>query len=197
MGLPGAGKGTQSKRLAPLLTIPHISTGDILRKAIAERTELGLIAKEKTERGDFLDDQFTIDFVSERLREPDCEEGFILDGFPRTLPQAKGYHAFDMAILLEISHELSIQRALGRLSGADGLIYHETLKPPPPGLEVTRRKDDTESMAQRRVVIFEEKTRPIFDYYQRLGKLIRIPGDVGEENVTGRILKALELIRGI
>lgn len=195
MGLPGAGKGTQSKRLAPLLSIPHISTGDILRKAIANETELGRIAKEKTERGEFLDDQFTIDFVSERLREADCEDGFILDGFPRTLPQAQGYDRFDKAIHLEISHELSIERALGRLSGADGQIYHESLKPPPPGLEVTRRKDDTEAMAKHRIVIFEEKTRPIFDYYRSLGKLIRIPGDVGEENVTTGILKVLEGLR--
>ncbi|MDF1665416.1 MAG: nucleoside monophosphate kinase [Planctomycetota bacterium] len=192
MGLPGAGKGTQSKRLAPLLSVPHISTGDILRKAIANDTKLGRIAKEKTERGEFLDDQFTINFVSERLKEADCEDGFILDGFPRTLPQAQGYHDFDTAILLEISHELSIARAVGRLSGADGQIYHERLKPPPPGLEVSRRKDDTEAMAERRIVIFEEKTRPVFDYYQGLGKLIRIPGDVGEVNVTARILQALK-----
>ena len=111
MGLPGAGRGTKSKRLVPLLSIPHISTGDILRKAIAEETPLGLLAKEKTERGEFLDDQLTIDFFSERLREEDCAKGFILDGFPRTLPQAQGYCGFDVAVFLEVSHELALARA--------------------------------------------------------------------------------------
>ena len=195
MGLPGAGKGTQSKRLAPLLAIPHISTGDILRKAITNKTKLGVIAKEKTEKGEFLDDQFTISFVSERLEESDCRQGFLLDGFPRTLPQAQGFDNFDQVILLEISHELSIKRASGRVSGADGQIYHESLKPPPPGLAVSRRKDDTEVMAEKRIAIFEEKTRPIFDYYQSLGKLITVPGDIGEEKVSQRILESLGFSR--
>jgi adenylate kinase len=192
MGLPGSGKGTQSKSLSPILDIPHISTGDILRQAIALSTPLGLIAKEKVARGDFLDDQFTISFVKDRLSKEDCQRGFILDGFPRTLPQAQGFVDFDVAVFLDVSPELALQRILGRLMGADGMIYHERFQPPAAGLETKKRKDDTEQMARRRLSIFEAQTRPIIDYYKSLNKLISVAGDIAKESVSRQILKALE-----
>lgn len=174
LGAPGAGKGTQAKVLASMCHIPHISTGDILRDAVAHQTELGLKAQSYMERGDLVPDQLVIDLIRERLAKPDSELGWILDGFPRNVSQATFLdellteigQVYDYTVNFEVPDEVLVQRMLGR-----------------------GRKDDTEEVIRHRLQIYHEQTAPLINFYQNRQKLIAINGDMAEEEVTAELQK--------
>lgn len=169
LGAPGSGKGTQAQVLAEKLGIPHISTGDMLRQAIADQTELGNQAKGYMDRGELVPDELILDLIKERLSHADASQGWILDGFPRNVPQAEFLdqllveiqHATHWVINLQVPNEVIIQRLLLR-----------------------GRADDTEETIRNRLVVYEEKTAPLIAYYQEQGKLQMVDGDRDPELVA-------------
>ncbi len=181
LGPPGAGKGTQAVRLATHFQCPAVATGDIFRSHVANGTPLGRLAQEYLDRGDLVPDEVVIEMVMERLAAPDCDNGFVLDGFPRTVGQAEALGAkltaaqapLDAALFFEIGEDELFRRLAGRSAAL-------------------HRSDDTEQTIRHRLEVFAIKTRPLIDYYERLGLLQRVDA-IGEvEEVTSRILKGLE-----
>ncbi len=181
LGPPGAGKGTQAVRLAELFRCPSVATGDIFRLHVSNGTGLGRLAQEYLDRGDLVPDEIVIDMVMQRLAEPDCDESFVLDGFPRTVGQAEALDAklavaqspLDAALFFEISEEELFRRLAGRSAAL-------------------HRTDDTEQTIRHRLEVFAIKTRPLIDYYERGGLLLRVDA-IGEiDEVTKRILNGLE-----
>jgi adenylate kinase len=209
MGLPGAGKGTQASRILEVLDIPHISTGDMFRAAVKEETPLGLEAKSYMEQGQLVPDRVTIGIVRERLGKDDCANGFLLDGFPRTVPQAEAldeltkelHRAIDFVLYIEVSEEELLKRLTGRRICRDcGASYHVVFAPPKAegvcdrcGGELYQRADDSAETVQERLKVNLEQTRHLLHYYESTGKLHRVNGEQPIENVTEQILS---LIRG-
>ncbi|AUS07651.1 adenylate kinase [Laceyella sacchari] len=209
MGLPGAGKGTQASRILEELDIPHISTGDMFRAAVKEETPLGLEAKSYMEQGQLVPDRVTIGIVRERLGKDDCANGFLLDGFPRTVPQAEAldeltkelHRAIDFVLYIEVSEEELLKRLTGRRICRDcGASYHVVFAPPKVegvcdrcGGELYQRADDSAETVQERLKVNLEQTRHLLHYYESTGKLHRVNGEQPIENVTEQILS---LIRG-
>lgn len=207
MGPPGAGKGTQADLLTKRLNIPHISTGDMFRKAVKEETPLGLEAKGYMDSGQLVPDRVTVGIVKERLAEPDCTNGFLLDGFPRTVPQADALKntmeelgvQLDRVINIEVDRELLLKRLTGRrVCKKCGATYHVLFNPTASGHtceicggEIYQRSDDTEATALNRLDVYEKQTSPLIEYYQKNGLLISINGDQSMDEVTKNILKAL------
>ncbi|MBI3395222.1 MAG: adenylate kinase [Spirochaetia bacterium] len=181
MGPPGAGKGTQAKIICEQLRIPQISTGEILRSAIKNGTDMGLKAKSFMDSGKLVPDEVVIGIVKDRIREKDAENGYLLDGFPRTTQQAdalgdilKGIgQKLDIAINLDVSDEELIKRLLGRAKQEN-------------------RPDDTEPVIRQRLVTYGEQTKPLLDYYAKAGILKEVDGRGSLEDITGRILKLLK-----
>ncbi len=185
IGPPGIGKGTYASILSKKYGIPHISTGDIFREEIAKGTELGKKVKEYVEKGLLVPDEIVIEVVKQRLSQPDCQKGFILDGFPRTLRQAEALDQMtkiDAAILFEAPVEVIIERVSGRLVCPKcGAIYHVKWRPPKkPGIcdvcgsKLVRRKDNEPDVVRRRYEIYLQTFTPIIDYYRKKGLLIEI-----------------------
>jgi adenylate kinase len=209
MGLPGAGKGTQASRILEVLDIPHISTGDMFRAAVKEETPLGLEAKSYMDQGQLVPDRVTIGIVRERLGKDDCANGFLLDGFPRTVPQAEAldeltkelHRAIDFVLYIEVSEEELLKRLTGRRICRDcGASYHVVFAPPKVegvcdrcGGELYQRADDSAETVQERLKVNLEQTRHLLHYYESTGKLHRVNGEQPIENVTEQILS---LIRG-
>lgn len=201
IGAPGAGKGTQAAKLAQRLGIQHVSTGDMFRAAITKSSRLGQHAKKYIDRGDLVPDQTTIPMLIERISERDCQRGFLLDGFPRTLPQAqsleKALHAIgrgiDRVIYLETPFELIVERITGRrVDPATGDVYHIKYNPPPPDVapRVIQRDDDSEATLRRRLDRFMAETAAVVPFYESRGVLRRVDG-VGEvDAVFERVLQA-------
>jgi adenylate kinase len=210
MGSPGAGKGTQAKRIANLCGIPQISTGDLLREHVRQATPLGLKAKDVMARGDLVPDELLYDMVAERLREADCTTGFILDGFPRTPAQAGWldeflkHEFFDnssggkcLPIVVEIV--VDYNELLSRLTGrrtcpACGLIYNVHLQPPrvdelcdADGSKLVTRNDDREEVIRERLLAYEKLTRPVVEYYERQGRVVSVDGGLPVDKVTEQI----------
>ena len=200
VGPPGAGKGTQAARLVEKLAIPHISSGDMLRAAVKEGTELGKQADVIMKAGALVPDDVMIGMILDRIAKPDCANGFMLDGFPRTVPQAealdaalaKAGKALDAVVLIEVPDELIIERTTGRRSDPKtGRIYHIKYDPPPAGLEVVQRADDTAEKCQARLVKYHNETEPVLPIYQAHGILKRVDGVGSPDEVTARLLAAL------
>jgi adenylate kinase len=209
LGPPGAGKGTQAIRIAKALDIPHISTGDMFRRAVADETELGLAAKGYMNRGELVPDEVVIGIVKERLADADAAEGFLLDGFPRTVGQAealgeglaKSGRGLDKVLNIEVGRESLIQRLTGRRTcRACGKVFHLTFDPPQSagvcdacGGELWQRDDDTEQTVSKRLDVYEEQTAPLVEYYRDHGLLVSIEGEQEVEQVFASIEKILEV----
>lgn len=203
VGPPGAGKGTQAARLVDALSIVHISSGDMLRAAVKDGTELGRRADEYMQAGALVPDSLVIDLVLERIARPDASAGFMLDGFPRTRPQAEALDAamqaagkqLDVVLLIEVPDALIVERITGRRSDPEtGAIYHLTFNPPPASVEgrLVQRRDDTEEACRARLEKYHAETAPIVPYYEERGLLLRVDGVGGLDEVTDRIRRALD-----
>lgn len=193
MGLPGAGKGTQADIIKEKYDIPHISTGDMFRLAIKEGTELGKKAKAYMDEGALVPDEVTNGIVEERLSKPDCEKGFLLDGFPRTIPQAEALQAIttklnkslDYVIHVDVPAEKLVERLTGRrVCPSCGTSYHVTNNPPKEegicdkdGQTLIQREDDTEETVQKRLSVNIEQAKPLLNYYEEQGILVTVDGD--------------------
>jgi len=200
VGPPGAGKGTQAKVVCTQVGIVQISTGDMLRAAKSEgKLPADLVAKMAA--GALVPDEVVIGLIDERTREPDCTPGFLLDGFPRTVPQAEALDKMlasrgsklDRVLALEVPRELLIERAvLRRADKRTGQIYHLKYSPPPPGADLEHRADDREEVVRKRIDTYEAMTAELLPYYDGLGILKRIDGVGTIAEVTERILAALK-----
>ncbi len=200
VGPPGAGKGTQAARLVDKLGIPHISSGDMLRAAVKEGTDLGKQADGFMKAGGLVPDEVVIGMILERVAKPDCAHGFVLDGFPRTVPQAEALDAaliaagvaLDAVVLIEVADELILERVTGRRNDpVTGTIYHLTYDPPPAGVAVVQRADDTAEACTKRLVKYHAETEPILPFYEGKGILRRVDGVGTLDEVTRRIETAL------
>lgn len=203
VGPPGAGKGTQASFLVDTYAIPHISTGDMLRAAVKEGTELGKQADAFMKSGALVPDAVVIGMVVERIAKPDCADGFMLDGFPRTGPQAGALDAaltaagveLDVVLLIEVPDELIVERITGRRSDPEtGAIYHLKFNPPPADVaaRLVQRKDDTEEACVARLDKYHSETAPIIPFYEAKGILRRVDGVGTPAEVTARIKQALQ-----
>ena len=200
LGAPASGKGTQAVELSQRFSVPKISTGDMLRAALAEKTPLGLEAEAFMSAGKLVPDSVVIGLVDERVKLPDAAQGFILDGFPRTVPQAEALSALlerrqtplDAVLQIDVPRELLMERAtLRRTDKRSGQIYHLKYNPPPPDAELEHRADDREETVIKRLDQYDAMTAALLPHYQRLGLLRRVDG-VGEPaEVTRRIFAAL------
>ena len=202
VGPPGAGKGTQAARLVNTLGIPHISTGDMFRAAIKEGTPMGLAAQKLMDQGLLVGDDVVIGLVRERIAQDDAANGFLLDGFPRTVPQAEALQALlteqglalDAVAVLEVPDELIVDRITGRRTDPKtGTIYHITFNPPPAEVadRVVQRKDDTEEACRQRLESYHAQTAPLIPFYQSLDLLRGVDGVGAPDDVTKRLLSAL------
>ena len=209
LGPPGAGKGTQALRIAKNHSIPHISTGDIFRRAVADETELGVRAKGFMNRGELVLDEVVIGIVKERLDEPDCAKGFLLDGFPRTVAQAevleatlvKGGRELDSVLDIEVGRDSLIKRLTGRRTcRACGKVYHLTFEPPKLattcdtcGGELWQRDDDTKETVTKRLNVYNEQTSPLIDFYRQRGLLVEIDGEKNVDDVFSDVERLLSV----
>jgi len=203
LGAPGAGKGTQAEVVSKRFAIPAISTGAIIRAAIAMKTPTGVKAKEFIEKGNLVPDEVVIDIVKERLAESDCENGFILDGFPRTVPQAIALEnmgiAIDAVVSLEVPSEAIVERMSGRrVCNRCGASYHVQYNPSKDGVHCDRcgealatRADDEPSVVLSRLEVYHTSTEPLKSFYEDRGLLKLVDGQGSVETITDRTLKAL------
>jgi len=204
LGAPGSGKGTQAQRLQARHAVPQVSTGDLLREAVAAGTELGRAAKIVMDAGQLVADDIMLGIIRERLSRPDAARGFILDGFPRTIAQADGLAnqlsdlgvSLDGVVLMEIAPEVLLRRLAGRRSCRRcGRVFHIETNPPAPGDKCTdggphdlfQRPDDNEDTVRQRLAVYCERTQPLIDYYARKGLLRRIDAEGSLGQVFARI----------
>lgn len=215
LGPPGAGKGTQSKRIMEHYSIPQVSTGDLLRENVAHGTELGLAAKAVMARGELVSDDLVCGMVRVRLSRPDCKRGYVLDGFPRTAAQAgwldallddrlfdnsRPTRAWPIVIRLDVDYNQLLLRITGRRSCPTcGRIYNVHFQPPRVdevcdvnGTKLVSRNDDRLEVIQPRLAAYDEQTRPVADYYKRTGRLVSVNGEQPMDEVTAQIFRIIE-----
>lgn len=204
LGAPGAGKGTQAEILADKLGIPTISTGNIIREALKAGTEMGKLAKKFIESGELVPDDVVIGIIKERLAKSDCQNGFILDGFPRTVPQAAALDemgiAPDRVVSIEVSDDTIVERMSGRRVCAKcGSTYHVVYNPSKDGVrcdrcseELTVRRDDAPEVVLSRLEVYHKTTEPLKDFYSEKGTLRLVDGIGSVEEITARTIAALE-----
>jgi adenylate kinase len=210
LGPPGAGKGTQAEIISKKFGIAHISSGDLFRENVKNKTELGMMAKNFMDRGELVPDGVTIDMVRNRLQNPDCVKGALLDGFPRTPAQAK---ALDI-MLAEMQRKIKIvpfisvepERLIKRLSGrwtcrAEGHIYHIEFHPPKvagkcdeDGSELYQREDDKVETVSNRIQVYSSQTAPLIDYYRHFGLLVEIDGELPIQTVSEKLAAEIEKV---
>jgi len=202
IGPPGAGKGTQAARLIERLRVPHLSTGDMLREAVKQGTELGRKAEGFMKAGGLVTDDLVIPIVVERIQQADCAQGFILDGFPRTRPQAEALDqalraarvALDGVVVIEVPDEFIVERITGRRQDpVTNTIYHTKFNPPPADVagRVVQRSDDTEEACRARLKKYHGETAPIVPFYDAQGLLRRVDGVGDPKDITQRMFSAL------
>ena len=207
LGPPGAGKGTQAKRIAKLYGLPHLSTGDMLRDAVARGTEMGREAKPIMERGELVPDEIIMRMVEQRLKQADCSEGFIFDGFPRTIPQAEqldailGRQGFGKPLVIEfrVSQETLLRRVSGRWTCSVGGETYNVFERPPKvagicdndGGTLVQRSDDRSEIVKERLAAYERQTMPLAEYYREHGVLIEIDGTAGVDEVHSKLVQIL------
>jgi len=211
LGPPGSGKGTQGERLQEDFRLPYYATGDILRAAVADGTELGATAKEFMDRGDLVPDEVIIGVIAERVESPEAADGFILDGFPRTVGQAEALgeemnglgRGITAAVLIDVSDEEVVRRLGGRRTCAkNGHIFHAEFDPPKNegvcdicGARLIVRDDDKPEVIRHRLETYHEKTKPLVDFYEERGVLKRVDGSLKPEEVGNRIRALLATLR--
>ncbi len=211
LGPPGSGKGTQGERLQEDFRLPYYATGDILRAAVKEGTDVGKQAKEYMDRGDLVPDEVIIGVIAERLQQEEASDGFILDGFPRTLPQAEALDAkmsdlgreLTAAILIDVSEDEVVRRLGGRRTcEAEGHVFHVEFNPPEKedvcdidGSKLIIRDDDTPEVIKNRLAQYREKTEPLIDYYEERGILNHVKGEASPDEVEERIHAVLATLR--
>jgi adenylate kinase len=212
LGAPGAGKGTQAQFIKEEFSIPQISTGDMLRAAVKEGTSLGLEAKKVMDAGGLVSDQIILGLVKERIQHDDCQNGFLFDGFPRTIPQAQALVDqgvdIDFVVEIDVDDEEIIERLSGRrVHPASGRIYHVIYSPPKEegkddhtGDALVQRDDDKEETVRKRLQVYQEQTRPLVDFYQGLAesgdakapRYVRVAGVGSVDDIRQRIMAALK-----
>jgi adenylate kinase len=208
LGAPGSGKGTLAKTLVEKKALAHISTGDLLREAVKNQTELGKIAKQIMDEGKLVEDSLVIGLISERLKKDDCKRGIILDGFPRTISQGEALdelmlslgNSIDKVVYLGVEEEEVVKRMSGRLSCAQcGAVYHKINIPPKQeglcdscNVELYQREDDNEETVRKRFKVFLEQTKPLLAFYEEKGIVSNIDGSVGPEETLNEVMKALD-----
>ena len=204
LGAPGAGKGTQAEVVSEKLNIPSVSTGNILKAAVKNGTKIGLEAKSYMDKGALVPDEVVIGIIKERLDEDDCKNGFILDGFPRTVAQAQALDKMgvkiDKVIEIVVPDEMIKQRLSGRRACMNcGATYHVDFKPTAKegicdkcGNEIVQRDDDKPETIEKRLKVYYEQTAPLKGYYEAQGKLVSVEGQSDVKETTARTLKALE-----
>jgi adenylate kinase len=211
LGPPGSGKGTQGERLQEDLRLPYYATGDILRAAVRDETELGRIAKEYMDRGDLVPDDVIVGVIAERIASPEAVDGFILDGFPRTTPQAEALdaklaelgRAVTAVLLIDVSDDEVMRRLSGRRTcTANGHVFHVEFNPPKQegvcdidGSELVVREDDKPEVIRKRLETYHAKTEPLIDYYDQRSVLRRIDGERPPDEVTEEIRRTLATMR--
>ena len=210
LGAPGSGKGTQAQRLIQAHGVPQVSTGDLLREAVAQGTELGKRAQTVMAAGGLVDDQTILGIIRERLARPDAKPGFILDGFPRTIPQADGLkhllfeigRPLDAVVLMEVDPQALFKRLTGRRTCRTcGLVFNVHTAPPPSPPpcggrcsvpDLFQRPDDSEATIGKRLAVYEAQTRPLVEYYQREGLLRTVQAEGDIDAVTARLNAAIQ-----
>src|SRR5690625_227873 len=208
MGLPGAGKGTQAEKISQTYNIPHTSTGDMFRLAIKEETELGKKAKQYMDQGELVPDEVTNGIVQERLSKEDCANGFLLDGFPRTIPQAEALEVIlsnlsktiDHVLHIDVPEDILVERLTGRrVCPTCGTTYHLTYNPPAKegicdkdGATLIQRADDTPETVTNRLRVNIEQSQPLLDFYQARGHLVTVNGDQHIDQVFHDIQKLID-----
>jgi len=209
LGAPGAGKGTQATVLTKELGVVHVASGDLFRRALAEKTELGVLAKSYMDKGELVPDEVTINMVLERIVQPDCVGGVLFDGFPRTLSQAEALdnrlesesRSIDSVVYIEVPEEELVKRLSGRwICRACQTPYHAVSSPPKKagvcdecGGELYQRDDDKEETVRERLKVFMAQTLPIVDYYDGQGKLVRVDGNRDIAAVSGDIMAKVKV----
>ena len=207
LGAPGAGKGTQAKKIAEKYHIPHVSTGDIFRANIKEGTELGRKAKEYMDQGALVPDELTIGMLMDRIGKEDCQNGYVLDGFPRTIPQAESLkkaltesgQRIDHAINIDVPDEKIIERMSGRRACIScGATYHIVYNPSKKGelceacgAKLVLRDDDKPETVKKRLTVYHDQTQPLIDYYKEAGVLVNVDGTRGLDHVFSDIAAVL------
>lgn len=207
LGAPGAGKGTQAKKIAAKYAIPHISTGDIFRANIKNNTELGQKAKTYMDKGELVPDELVVDLIMDRFKEADCANGYVLDGFPRTIPQAEALdkalsangESVDYAINVEVPDENIINRMSGRRACVGcGATYHIQFNAPKVegvcdtcGEKLILRDDDKPETVKNRLSVYHEQTQPLIDYYSKKGVLAEVDGTQSMDDVFNAIVNVL------
>lgn len=206
LGAPGSGKGSYASRIAPKRNIPHISTGDLFRENIKQETGIGLTAKGYMDKGELVPDEVVVGMLKERIEQKDCKNGFILDGFPRTIPQAqmlKDITDMDIVVNMNVPNEVIVQRLSSRISCKDcGEIFNlRDLNPKEKGVcdkcqgEVIRRADDEPEVVQNRLKTYQEKTAPLIDFYEKQGILRHVTCthiDQSTDEMTQAVLETIE-----
>ena len=206
LGPPGGGKGTQAKLIIEKFKIPQISTGDMLREHVTNKTKLGQLAKSYMDKGDLVPDSLILDMMEDKLNQNECNNGYVLDGFPRTIPQAEGLtkilnkfdHKLDKVIVLEVDNEIIVERMIGRrIHIASGRVYHIKFNPPKKeGLDdltnekLSIRKDDQESTVRNRLNIYDKSTKPLINYYK--DNILSVNGSELIETVFDNIVKGIK-----
>ncbi len=205
LGAPGTGKGTQAKKLSAKFGLPHVSTGDILRNAVKKGTEQGLKAKAVMDRGDLVPDEVILGIVENRLDNPDCARGFLLDGFPRTLVQAEAFDKWDSvncAIQIDVPDDVLVKRlVLRRTCPSCAVMYHLEYQPPKSqgvcdkcGTALVQREDDREDVVKSRFQVYMEKTEPLIGYYRQKDVLHNVNGNRDVETVFSEIVQIVEAV---
>lgn len=206
-GPPNAGKGTQSQKLSEKYKIPQVSTGDLLRKAVAEKTPLGLKVKSYLDQGRLGPDRLIVQIIKERIAKPDCKNGYILDGFPRTMAQAYELEKItqvDIVLNIAVDFDALMERAVGRrVCPKDGTVYHVKYNPPVKlpgvcdkcGTKLIQRDDDKEETVRERLRVYKEQTEPLIEYYKTKCRLVDIEGAGGIDSVFNQMVVAIEKVQ--
>lgn len=209
LGPPGAGKGTQAKKIAQKMDLVHVSTGDLFRENLKNETDLGKLAQDYMNKGELVPDDVTVRMVEARLARPDCEQGAVLDGFPRTPDQAaaldnlldKLCSKVSVVPYIKVPDEVLVERLSGRWMSQSGRVYHAKYNPPKvkwiddvDGSPLYQREDDKPETVRHRIEVYNEQTAPLIAYYQEKGILVEIDGTQAIDDVTEDIMKAIEKV---